>query len=64
MPLTQVQIESENKLGPLPGYLSSGQHKAAVIVIQEAWGVTDQIKGMAERVRAFLSLFHLLKRKS
>lgn len=35
MPLTQVTVPSENKLGPLPVYVSSGDHKSAVIVLQE-----------------------------
>jgi len=49
MPLNQVNIESANKLGSLPGYVSSGNQKAGVIVIQEWWGVNEQIKGLAER---------------
>jgi hypothetical protein len=37
MPLHQVTIESANKLGSLPGYVSdvTGEHKKGVIVIQE-----------------------------
>jgi hypothetical protein len=37
MPLSQVTIESANKLGSLPGHVSdlSGEHKKGVIVIQE-----------------------------
>ena len=35
MPLTQVTIPSTNKLGSLPGYLSAGEHKQGVVVIQE-----------------------------
>lgn len=35
MPLTQVELPSTNKLGSLPGYVSSGDFKAGVIVVQE-----------------------------
>jgi hypothetical protein len=35
MSLNQVSILSENKLGSLPGYVSSGEHKTGVVVIQE-----------------------------
>jgi carboxymethylenebutenolidase len=48
MTLTQITIESENKLGSLPGYVTSGDRKAGVIVIQEWWGVNEQIKKLAE----------------
>lgn len=37
MPLTKIEIPSENKLGSLPGYISSGDFKAGVIVIQEVY---------------------------
>lgn len=33
--LVKVTVESENKLGSLPVYVSSGEHKAGVIVLQE-----------------------------
>ena len=35
MPLNQIEIQSTNKLGTLPGYVSLGNHKAGVIVLQE-----------------------------
>lgn len=35
MPLTHVELPSSNKLGSLPGYVSSGDFKAGIIVIQE-----------------------------
>ena len=35
MPLEKITIESTNKQGSLPGYVSSGNQKAGVIVIQE-----------------------------
>jgi hypothetical protein len=34
MPLEKIEFPSENQLGPVPGYISSGEHKA-VIVLQE-----------------------------
>jgi carboxymethylenebutenolidase len=47
MSLSQVLINSANKLGQLPVYVSSGEHKAAVIVLQEWWGINEQIKKLA-----------------
>ena len=35
MALTTVTLQSLNKLGTLPGYVTSGSQKAGVIVIQE-----------------------------
>lgn len=35
MTLQKVTLESKNKLGSLPGYVTSQNHKAGVIVIQE-----------------------------
>jgi hypothetical protein len=35
MPLDLVSIQSENKLGELPVYVSQGDHSSAVIVLQE-----------------------------
>jgi carboxymethylenebutenolidase len=49
MSLSKVVLESENKLGSLPGYVSALNKKAGVIVIQEWWGVNDQIKNLAEK---------------
>lgn len=88
MPLTQVELPSTNKLGSLPGYVSSGDFQAGVIVVQEAsrlinythfnleefdlifatielkwWGVNEQIKGLAERVRQFFTYFTAKKKK-
>ena len=48
MPLTTVTLQSLNKLGSLPGYVSSGSHKAGLVVIQEWWGANEQIKKLAE----------------
>ncbi|CAF0937240.1 unnamed protein product [Brachionus calyciflorus] len=48
MVLQQVTLESKNKLGSLPGYVTAGDHKTGVIVIQEWWGVNEQIKNLAE----------------
>ncbi len=35
MPLEKVEFSSENELGVCPGYISSGGHTSAVIVLQE-----------------------------
>lgn len=48
MPLSTVTLNSLNKLGSLPGYVTSGSHRAGLVVIQEWWGANDQIKKLAE----------------
>ena len=48
MPLTTVTLQSKNKLGPLPGYVTSGSQKMGLVVIQEWWGANDQIKKLTE----------------
>jgi carboxymethylenebutenolidase len=47
MNLKKVDIESENKLGPLPVYVSDLTKNVGIIVIQEWWGVNEQIKNIA-----------------
>ena len=37
MPLNKVDLPSTNKLGSLPGYVSTGDFKSGVIVIQEVF---------------------------
>jgi carboxymethylenebutenolidase len=49
MSLTKVVLESANKLGSLPGYATAFNKKAGIIVIQEWWGVNEQIKNLAAR---------------
>lgn len=47
MSLKKVEIESSNELGSLPVYVSDLNKKVGVIVIQEWWGVNEQIKSIA-----------------
>lgn len=37
MTLIRVMLNSSNKLGPLPGFISQGSFKSGVIVIQEVF---------------------------
>jgi len=45
-------IKSENKAGDLPVYPTALEHKQGVVVLQEWWGVNDQIKERAEEFYA------------
>jgi len=48
--LNKVEIDSSNSKGKLPIYISNIQHsgkKAAVVMIQEWWGINEQIKRQA-----------------
>jgi carboxymethylenebutenolidase len=47
MSLSKVVLESANKLGSLPGYVSALNKKSGIIVIQEWWGVNEQIRNLA-----------------
>jgi len=47
--LNKIEIESSNKKGDLPVYISTnkGNGKAAIVVVQEWWGITQQIQRQA-----------------
>eukprot|EP00455_Lapot_gusevi_P031374 TRINITY_DN33_c0_g1_i2.p1 TRINITY_DN33_c0_g1~~TRINITY_DN33_c0_g1_i2.p1 ORF type:complete len:267 (-),score=127.74 TRINITY_DN33_c0_g1_i2:54-746(-) len=48
---TRIDFDSENKQGSCPGYLiNSDNKKFAVIVLQEWWGVNQQIKEKAQQL--------------
>lgn len=44
---TQITFKSANKLGDCPGYIAGESNKLGLIVIQEWWGVNEQIKKRA-----------------
>ena len=46
--MQKVEFVSENKAGACPGFVGGNGSKAAVIVLQEWWGVNEQIKKQAD----------------
>jgi len=48
--MTLEKIEYGDEGGKLPGWIGGPKGKAAVIVMQEWWGITDEIKRQAEYI--------------